>query len=406
MGRLGQIGLGIGLFMLGVGALFWFTLPAIPEASPQVYSNPPAPALKPEENAFYSYSAASRAWGDQQDLRQVMKLLKEGRRLEQFRYPENPDFEEVNLFNSAFQEAESALSAGRVEPMLDCLTAVSRLRLGAGGTMYNVPRELAGFEDRLPTIGKSLEALSSQEKRIALKALDRTVAEQVALSERLITERDLRLSASRQTGITGGSIFERRMAGALPLIAETTRRKYDWWIYHVRNGDLEALHQVALNDWDHDPPSGFLGSELWSIRFLLSPGRMGSTFVSLPSSAFPDAVGDPLCQISVNHGQARLKWEELRLRLALSLFQQTEKRLPRNLKELVELGYLAETPLDPFRLKGAEAENLPDSELRYDGTQVWSIGWDGVDQEGKTPIDEFTSIESLGDRIIWTATES
>ncbi|MFP5501898.1 MAG: hypothetical protein ACLGIN_05360, partial [Candidatus Sericytochromatia bacterium] len=74
---------------------------------------------------------------------------------------------------------------------------------------------------------------------------------------------------------------------------------------------------------------------------------------------------------------AEARFDALRVRLASELYRRRHGAPPPSLEALVP-AYMAAVPADPFK---------PDRPLRYAKGRLWSVGWDGVDQQGRVATD-------------------
>jgi hypothetical protein len=92
----------------------------------------------------------------------------------------------------------------------------------------------------------------------------------------------------------------------------------------------------------------------------------------------------------------RTRQSALILALALQLHYREHGQFPATLSELVKNGYLKSIPADPFG-KSEPFHYRRETDPRQ-GAVLWSVWWDGIDQEGK--VDAFReNAKDTGDRI-------
>lgn len=173
----------------------------------------------------------------------------------------------------------------------------------------------------------------------------------------------------------GDSAGLRRLSKVTPQIWN----KYHRWIYLVEMGRCDELLIEEGRHWEnHLHRRPYQDTLLrWQERLfpLLTETYVVNTDLTPPTSLYFDA---------------RLDWESSRLLLALSLYQSKHNRFPKTLEELVEDRLLPELPMDPYFRK-----SLPrTSPLEYDGQQVWSVGWNGLEEKG-----------TGDDEVIWRRSE-
>ena len=293
-------------------------------------------------------------------------------------------------------EVQVALAKRDVEKVLDYVALVSNQTCTDGLEVY----DLSPYSSQIDQVRQQMEAMDHLQKRKTLNQLNILMQNHVSAVHKILTIKNRICSPAYRSPRFPGETGRHKAVDIAEMMV-------DRWAYFVESGQVPELLEESKQYWRHRPTG--LGPRFQACFLMrLKPSEMLVSSILHNSDSFPEGS----CSFHTrNYNQHRLFWESWRISLALQLFLSEQQRLPKSLQELVQYKYLTDLPMDPYCLRNLQSGSAALAPLGYDGKKVWSVGWDGLDQQGQRlprngeglpynnqPCD---SILDKGDIVLW-----
>lgn len=407
----------IALSGAAVGVYVWATPPAPPPAA----AVPPAvvAAVPDRENAYRRYVAAAnvikpllapegQSWGRYLRLHFFDAALPAA--LKQFVTDNRPALAALGEARrlGGFQSVPPQEDWGGVRPIYRRFQLLGRLGTLASRRAFAEQRYAEGFEHALAVLALGRRGIQSPGEPLHAG----TVGSAILRRQLQAFGRDAHVLEQAPLPVLGAFLAE---LNALDRQA----RPVDEWLVRERDAFLAQLgteelpldqqaevrvkaqaaldHQIALLR-----ARDVRGRELDTRRYQ-DPGAHLAPRLALHAREMAAYI--PLSGLLPSLGRAEWRlwiaeaeFDAWRVKVAATIYRRTRGKTPDSLQALVP-AYLPALPPDPFRA-GAT--------LRFERGRLWSVGWDGQDQQGARPIPfdrpgyRFRPLEQDGDLVLLT----